>query len=634
MLSEPHFPDDDYNHSDRVWTVVFSPANSSGEFAAWPSQDNTIKVWDIKSRQFTQILRGHTDTVSSLAFSPDGLELCSTSDDGIVCVWDLRLVTDAPRKIIEGHGSPAISKHLELNLDGVVWDVAYSHSGELIAASDNQGVDIRDSVTGDSLRVISIVPNYRDSVVFWRNSLLVLVSEDSVSLWEVKDGKQVRTIHHPSDREEEFSRAQLSPDGCHLATCSDKIHIWEVKTGRLVLTMSPPSRHSRVVYSRDGKRLGSAGERSVCLWNASGGCCERKFEIPAIEGAFQSLAMSYSGGLLAAGSESGVILVWSTVHDTLLLLLEDDNRVVSGLEFVRGDSQLISASYDGIVCVWSASTGMRLRHFRAHDGYINSISVSHDGSHLATASDDHTMKIWDMTPGRAVWNAVFSHDGEKLATCCEGGTVRVWDLASNKHQVVLEGQDIPVYAVAFAHSGKSIAAASGDGSVLVRPLIDTPAASHALYGHRSAAWAVAYASDDCRLASTASDRTVRVWDTSTHACLQVFDIGVSLESIVFGVGDRYLRAATGRIDLGDHRHTATAVADAGDQEAPGLPKWQHDFAISEDRCWITDKGENLLWLPREYRPLSIAVNDTNDRICIGCRSGRVVFFDFTPSVAV
>jgi WD40 repeat protein len=106
-------------------------------------------------------------------------------------------------------------------------------------------------------------------------------------------------------------------------------------------------------------------------------------------------------------------------------------------------------------------TGIQLQRFSAHADTIYSISISHDGSQLATASEDNTVKIWDITHGRAVWAAVFSHGGEKLATCCDGGTVRVWDLATGKNQVLLKGEGIPVYAVAFTHSCNFMAVASG-----------------------------------------------------------------------------------------------------------------------------------------------------------------------------
>ncbi|KAI9770372.1 MAG: hypothetical protein M1839_003214 [Geoglossum umbratile] len=72
-------------HSNSVLSVAFSPDSTR---LASASGDYTVKIWDASSGECLQTLKGHSDWVQSVAFSPDSTWLASASSDYTVKIWD------------------------------------------------------------------------------------------------------------------------------------------------------------------------------------------------------------------------------------------------------------------------------------------------------------------------------------------------------------------------------------------------------------------------------------------------------------------------------------------------------------------------------------------------------------------
>src|SRR5215475_7729178 len=64
-------------------------------------------------------LRGHTNTVQTLAYSPDGKTLASAGDDRTVCLWDL--TTGAAHHVLRDHTDAVLT-------------VAFSPDGRTLAS--------------------------------------------------------------------------------------------------------------------------------------------------------------------------------------------------------------------------------------------------------------------------------------------------------------------------------------------------------------------------------------------------------------------------------------------------------------------------------------------------------------------
>src|SRR6202043_703220 len=65
--------------------LAYSP---NGEMLASGSDDNTIKLWDVATEKEKATLKGHSEGVFSVAFSPDGTTLASVGQQEIK-LWNV-----------------------------------------------------------------------------------------------------------------------------------------------------------------------------------------------------------------------------------------------------------------------------------------------------------------------------------------------------------------------------------------------------------------------------------------------------------------------------------------------------------------------------------------------------------------
>jgi len=106
-------------HTDSVNTLAFSP---DGKTIASGSKDETIRIWSVKSGQTINTLIGHLGSVNTLAFSPNGKIIASGSDDNTIRLWDAQ--SGEVINTLIGHS-------------GTIKSLAYSPDGKVITSGAN-----------------------------------------------------------------------------------------------------------------------------------------------------------------------------------------------------------------------------------------------------------------------------------------------------------------------------------------------------------------------------------------------------------------------------------------------------------------------------------------------------------------
>jgi tetratricopeptide (TPR) repeat protein len=163
-------------HTNAVWGVAFSP---DGKRLASAACDQTVKVWDAQTGQEIRTLRGHTSDVTSVVFSPDGKRLASSCNDHTVKLWDAQ--TGQELRTLKGH-------------TGAVTRVAFSPDGRRLAsASEGHLVKVWDTATGEEALTLKGHTDSVQSVAFSPDGkrLASAGMDQTVMVWDASLGHEI-----------------------------------------------------------------------------------------------------------------------------------------------------------------------------------------------------------------------------------------------------------------------------------------------------------------------------------------------------------------------------------------------------------------------------------------------------------
>ncbi|MBD2088089.1 serine/threonine-protein kinase [Coleofasciculus sp. FACHB-542] len=295
-------------NSKNVYSVAISP---DGQTLASGGDDNTIKLWNLGTRQQLQTLKGHSDWVYSIAFSPDGQKIASSSGDGTIKVWNLH--------------SGQLLQTLKSGPEDRVFSIAISPDGQTLASgSKDKTIKLWNLGTGQLKNTLKGHSGFILSVAIAQNGqTLVSGSDDkTIKVWNLSTGTLISTVSEPSDNG--VPAVAISPDGRILATSniSDKIYLWnlqELLKGCKGAQPCSPTRTifahkdyvNSVAFSPDGQTLASGSrDNTIKLWNPQTG--ELKSPISNHSGAVNSVTFSPDGKTLVSNGEEGKIEVWQS----------------------------------------------------------------------------------------------------------------------------------------------------------------------------------------------------------------------------------------------------------------------------------------------------------------------------------
>ena len=363
--------------SESVTSLAFSP---DGHYAVVAGGRAAV-LWDVRSGKELRQFTGHADRTWAVAYSPDGKYVLTGSFDHTARLWD----AESGREIRQfvGHldsvNAVAFSPDGRSVLTGSddhsarLWDVETGK--ELRRFTGKLGphvTPLNGSGVGDGLSEISAVAFSRNPDPALAGKYVVTGSDQGLQLWETASGKLLRQFAPRDGRQSVFWSIVCSPDGRSVATAdsgSQTVQLWDLQSGRLAWNWSKVNAvgpHQALAFADTGQVLFVAGfpsptAASVTALNAADG----KVMIQLPPGGSSPVAFSQDGlNLLTGGPQDApsATVLWDLQTTSIARQMQGQNAEARALAASPDGKALFTQDDDGAQ-VWDTASGTQTMRF-------------------------------------------------------------------------------------------------------------------------------------------------------------------------------------------------------------------------------------------------------------------------------
>lgn len=521
-----------------VHGIAFSP---DGTQLATASDDPAgfVQLWNVETGQLIRRFAGHTDAATSVAFSRDGITLLSASYDNSARLWNV--ITGEEQRAFQGH-------------TWWVWQAAFSLDEKQIVTVSQDGTAIvwnRDTgerspaFTGHRGPVYcaAFAPDGRSIITGGFDRRILVWKPDELHSYNFRNLEKGARVVPPAQFQEWSGHAtavrslSVLRDG-ELAVSAGEdntVRVWNIATGTLVKTLRGHDSGVRAAMaSPDGRTLLSAShDTTVREWSIADYEELRSLQGRTFEGhadAILSAAFSPNQQWVVTASRDRTARTWNGKTGELKQTFEEGHQFLASTAFFfdRGRG-LVTAAVDNTARVWDVATGTQVRRFE-RTGRAAAAAVNREATSLFTGGEDKQAQQWNLQTGELIRKfpdhhaevtaVALSPDERWLLAGDAKGFGVLWDVATGNRHHELKGHTRRITKAAFLNEGTRALTASGDNTVAQWDVATGKEIPTGILKHPDAVLTMVVVPGTERVVTSCADRSIRLWDVTAAKVLQ------------------------------------------------------------------------------------------------------------------
>lgn len=473
---------------DKAYTMSFSP---DGKYIVIGSSKLFSKIFDANTGEFLYELKSDYEkgcdgcnTVIKISSTGKYVFTMSSKKDGIL--WNPKSgkkikkfgeVSKRPNNV----AFSADERYLLLSFSKQVF-VYDIQSGRTKVKLDNKWIDYYEFKFNASA-----------------NQIIVPSKNNTIEIWDVEKGKKIKTLkgylneqradglkydytnyydkkilHYISLK----SNVSISANDNYftIGKIDSSAVIVNLITGRKVKTLNNSKSILTHDYSADGKWLAlGGGDGKIRIYDTKTN--EIQFTLKGHGALIFDLRFSSTSNELVSGSWDGTMIVWDFKKESIIQRIDLGGYSPYLVRYSPNDLYALTGDLGKGVDFWEIDSKQKFRSLIGHTKTISGIEFSKDGTTMVTSSWDGKIKVWNVLTGMLiakitgndspVYSVCYSNSGNEIISGGGDRLIHIWNTETGKLKYILKGHSAAVTDIKITSTGKHLISRAANGEVIV-----------------------------------------------------------------------------------------------------------------------------------------------------------------------